>query len=235
MTREGIQDMLSCDVWGAFVGDAEFVGFAASVITDSCHLSRLAVLPPHRRNGIGSQLLESCIAECRKRGIGKMYLAVQADNTPAVQLYARHGFTTFGRRHQFLVPLHHVRNRRTQPYLTALPVSTMPRSVQTQIPAEWAYVVGLDNPPLQRVLVFVDEEGALHGMARLAPDMPGCMPFVLHDPTRTLASAVAAISELVDPKHPGLFLTVDDDMRQLCKQLGYAFGYELNRMELTIG
>jgi GNAT superfamily N-acetyltransferase len=55
------------------------------------HVVDLAVLPPHRRQGLGSQLLEWLLDEIRTRALPGSYVSLVAD-PPAKGLYSRHGF-----------------------------------------------------------------------------------------------------------------------------------------------
>lgn len=57
----------------------------------------LAVVPPRRRNGFGSQLLEALTVAARDRGIQALSLSVEDGNQPARSLYAKLGFVVVGR------------------------------------------------------------------------------------------------------------------------------------------
>ena len=65
---------------------------------DEFEILNMAVSRPHRRQGIGSKLLESALEDSRKAGTARVYLEVRASNEPAIALYKRHGFTECGRR-----------------------------------------------------------------------------------------------------------------------------------------
>lgn len=67
-------------------------------IADEAELLTLAVMPEHRRNGIGARLLSAFIAEARRRDAATAFLEVAADNLNALSLYERHGFTKAGTR-----------------------------------------------------------------------------------------------------------------------------------------
>lgn len=54
----------------------------------------LHVDPAHRRQGLGAALTAAVAAQARARGIPSLYLQVEADNAPAVDLYRRMGLTT---------------------------------------------------------------------------------------------------------------------------------------------
>jgi len=58
----------------------------------------MAVGKDWRRRGLGAGLLETLIAWAPEQGIGRIELAVLANNPGAIQLYERHGFTREGRR-----------------------------------------------------------------------------------------------------------------------------------------
>jgi ribosomal-protein-alanine N-acetyltransferase len=65
---------------------------------DEFEILNMAVSGVHRRQGIGSKLLESALEDSRKAGTARVYLEVRASNEPAIALYKRHGFTECGRR-----------------------------------------------------------------------------------------------------------------------------------------
>ena len=56
----------------------------------------MGVLASHRRQGIGGQLLEACLAHCFRNSIEKVELTVYTTNTAAIALYRKHGFTDIG-------------------------------------------------------------------------------------------------------------------------------------------
>ena len=77
----------------------------ARVAADEGELLTLAVVPPARRQGIATALLQAAFARVIARGGRTMVLEVSAENTTALALYRRHGFMTVGRRHRYYVDL----------------------------------------------------------------------------------------------------------------------------------
>jgi ribosomal protein S18 acetylase RimI-like enzyme len=73
--------------WRYFRADAPGYGF----VDEATPEVSIAVLPTHRRRGIGTALLEGLIREARERPIDRLSLSVEDDN-PATALYARLGF-----------------------------------------------------------------------------------------------------------------------------------------------
>jgi predicted GNAT family N-acyltransferase len=61
------------------------------------HIGRMAVLEGWRGRGIGSQILESLIAQARGRGDPAVVLSAQVH---ALEFYARHGFRAAGEIYQ---------------------------------------------------------------------------------------------------------------------------------------
>lgn len=51
-----------------------------------------AVVPEHRRRGVGTALLQRTIEEARRRGVERLWLEVIVGNEPARRLYERAGF-----------------------------------------------------------------------------------------------------------------------------------------------
>jgi [ribosomal protein S18]-alanine N-acetyltransferase len=74
-------------------------GFALALdLREECEVLSLAVAPERRRSGVGSALLGAVCVEARLRGAEWIVLEVAADNIPALDLYAVHGFVQVGRR-----------------------------------------------------------------------------------------------------------------------------------------
>jgi ribosomal protein S18 acetylase RimI-like enzyme len=61
----------------------------------------LALLPEHRRKGIGRRLLEELLAESARTGL-PVCLSVRKDN-PAIELYAKTGFSKVGEDEVYLM------------------------------------------------------------------------------------------------------------------------------------
>ena len=88
---------------GAFVaeapGTAEVVGYVLSFRRrDFGYISVLAVVPEHRRKGVGLALVRSAIRYLRGLNVRPIRVDAYTDATPAVNLYRKAGFeveTTF--------------------------------------------------------------------------------------------------------------------------------------------
>lgn len=61
-------------------------------------LNRIVTALAHRRIGLGGELLTAGIAAAVAAEADEMLLEVREDNTPALALYARHGFREIARR-----------------------------------------------------------------------------------------------------------------------------------------
>jgi len=68
------------------------------------YVQTIAVAPGAQRRGIGTRLLTDLIAEASRRGCRYLDLEVRADNSVAIALYERHGFTVTGRRRGYYQP-----------------------------------------------------------------------------------------------------------------------------------
>lgn len=90
------------------------------------HIAKLVgmmVHPDHGRRGIGSALLDACIAQCRQRdGIELLTLSVTGTNAAAIRLYERAGFVCYGRLEGAL----RIGTHRHAKHLMALPLDTAP-------------------------------------------------------------------------------------------------------------
>ena len=68
-------------------------GFALSrIILDELEIDIIAVVPSHRRQGLGTQLLQTLLHRAHIAAIKKIYLEVAAGNTAARALYTNAGF-----------------------------------------------------------------------------------------------------------------------------------------------
>lgn len=75
----------------------------ADVLGDRGQVSRLAVHPAIRRQGIAHTLLNLALAYCQANGALSVVVNTQESNTPALALYNRFGFRRVGRRIPLLV------------------------------------------------------------------------------------------------------------------------------------
>ena len=83
--------------------DGEFLGEIAYVLdmndndytipNQRIYLSRLIVKPEYRNKGIGGILVDFMIDEIRKMGYKEISIGVDKDNTSALHLYRKKGFT----------------------------------------------------------------------------------------------------------------------------------------------
>jgi ribosomal protein S18 acetylase RimI-like enzyme len=84
----------------------EVVGWAditPSSIPECAHRGELGmgVSAQHRGKGIGSRLLEACLAHARKINLAKVELTVYTNNAAAIALYRKYGFTEVGVRRDY--------------------------------------------------------------------------------------------------------------------------------------
>lgn len=73
--------------------DGNAAGFVLGTeVCGEAELYRIAVLNEHRRKGIGEQLMNEFLSECRKRNAEKVFLEVRSRNLPAITLYKKSDF-----------------------------------------------------------------------------------------------------------------------------------------------
>ena len=100
-TEEQFLHELQDDVYVLFVaseGDV-ILGYAGLThILDEGYITNVAVDESARRAGIGSMLVEGMMRRCEALSLLFVTLEVRASNTPAFELYQKHGFVTVGRR-----------------------------------------------------------------------------------------------------------------------------------------
>jgi ribosomal protein S18 acetylase RimI-like enzyme len=88
--------MLAFDA-GAAVGVAVCIGgFSTFAGRPLINVHDLAVMPTHRRRGIGSRLLDAVTERAQQTGCCKVTLEVRASNVDARRLYERLGFSDAG-------------------------------------------------------------------------------------------------------------------------------------------
>jgi ribosomal-protein-alanine N-acetyltransferase len=74
----------------------------ARLAADESEILTLAVVPEHRRLGIGAALLRAAMAHAAALGANTMFLEVAVTNAAALALYSAHGFAAAGtRRHYY--------------------------------------------------------------------------------------------------------------------------------------
>ena len=78
-----------------------------SVTGELAELLRLVVAPAHRRNGIGSQLVDAGLEAVRRAGARAAMLEVGYTNEPAIALYQRPGFEQLRVRESYYGPGRH--------------------------------------------------------------------------------------------------------------------------------
>ena len=78
---------------------AGYIGSQSSI--DEADIMNVAVHPDYRRQGIAENLINTLVAELKKRGCHALLLEVRASNTPAITLYEKLGFAQVGCRKNY--------------------------------------------------------------------------------------------------------------------------------------
>ena len=69
---------------------------SARIIIDEADINNVAVLPQFRKQGMAQKLIQALVDFCEQKDIKKFTLEVNANNTPAKNLYQKMGFVSFG-------------------------------------------------------------------------------------------------------------------------------------------
>ena len=78
---------------------AGYIGSQSSI--DEADIMNVAVHPDYRRQGIAENLINTLVADLKKRGCHALLLEVRASNTPAITLYEKVGFAQVGCRKNY--------------------------------------------------------------------------------------------------------------------------------------
>ncbi len=102
-TETGIAETLKrnghyfvAEIDGKIVGHGGF-----TVVLDEGDITNIAVRPEFRRKGLASEILEAMITFASGQNLSFLTLEVRSQNTPAISLYEKYGFTVRGERKNF--------------------------------------------------------------------------------------------------------------------------------------
>ena len=83
-------------------GSQHIIGYICRwLVGDEVHILNLAVLPEQRQNGVGRALVELVLREADEREARLITLEVRRENTAAITLYRRLGFSEHGVRRNY--------------------------------------------------------------------------------------------------------------------------------------
>lgn len=85
-----------CDGSSRILG---YVGFL--FVLDEGEITKIAVAPASRKQGIGSALLHQLISLAAAQGISAIHLEVSTNNKTAISLYEKNGFRIVGKRKNY--------------------------------------------------------------------------------------------------------------------------------------
>ncbi len=82
--------------------DGKIVGHGGfTAVLDEGDITNIAVRPEFWRKGLASKILEAMITFAGKQNLKFLTLEVRSQNTPAIRLYEKFGFTVRGERKNF--------------------------------------------------------------------------------------------------------------------------------------
>lgn len=82
--------------------DGQAVGYVGMMyVLDEGYISNVAVTASCRRTGLGSALITELLHRARALSLAFVTLEVRAHNTPAIELYKKHGFVAVGTRKNY--------------------------------------------------------------------------------------------------------------------------------------
>ena len=81
---------------------SQIIAFAGILVgVDSCEIMNIAVNKEFRRTGYGSKMLKYLIRRTKELGKTELLLEVNENNTPAIELYKKFGFSIDGYRKNY--------------------------------------------------------------------------------------------------------------------------------------
>lgn len=82
--------------------NGEVLGYVGMMyILDEGYISNVAVSPEQRRKGIADALISALMERSLQLGLSFVTLEVRASNSPAIELYKKHGFVPVGQRKNY--------------------------------------------------------------------------------------------------------------------------------------
>lgn len=103
-SEKALSEELTNDVSHFFVclDENKVVGYAGvHIMSGECYIDNIAVSASHRRQKIGSLLIEKLINTAKNKGGEFISLEVRQSNKPAICLYEKFGFVSVGVRKNF--------------------------------------------------------------------------------------------------------------------------------------
>jgi ribosomal-protein-alanine N-acetyltransferase len=73
----------------------------AESVLDESNVGNIVTHKDFRGKGVATALFEALLTELKAQGIKKLFLEVEHDNTPAIGLYEKLGFTNYGYRRDY--------------------------------------------------------------------------------------------------------------------------------------
>ncbi len=88
--------------YSLYTEEGELAGYAGCWhILEEAHITTIAVAPNFRRKHFAQALLKQIIDDCYSAKIKYITLEVRVSNTPAINLYTKYGFSSFGTRKKY--------------------------------------------------------------------------------------------------------------------------------------
>ena len=85
--------------YSLITSDGKLAGYAGTWhILEEAHITTIAIAPEYRRRKFAEALLKRVIDDCYEEKIKYITLEVRKSNTPAINLYSKYGFSSFGTR-----------------------------------------------------------------------------------------------------------------------------------------
>ncbi len=104
-SRELIESLITSDKKVALVAvddnDIPQGYIGASFLFEEAEIGNICVMPEMRGQGAGQMLMEVLDSFMKDHQVEKIFLEVESDNTPAIKLYEKNGYTKYNARSNY--------------------------------------------------------------------------------------------------------------------------------------
>jgi ribosomal-protein-alanine N-acetyltransferase len=103
--REELENVPETRVYWVALDDKRVVGYCGILLlNDFADITTIAVVPSHRRKGLGRDMVKMMLKTAKERGASRMLLEVRTTNESAIEFYKKFGFVIIAERPNYYGP-----------------------------------------------------------------------------------------------------------------------------------